>query len=160
MERVGIFGAKFAVWGGVYGFVAPGLRYMLVGTGGGASHVGGGPHAGLATVGVVAMFASCCACCPTVVHRAVISCAMLEIFLFNSVVLMLDAWVRLERVLCIVVMLLLSSFSYALAASWYGLPPLFYDWRRIVHALAKWFLNSAQFLFRGERLVFQNGCGI
>ena len=58
MAGVGIVGAKFAVWGGVYRFVAPGLRYMLVGTGGGASRVGGVLHAGLATVGVVAMFAS------------------------------------------------------------------------------------------------------
>ena len=62
----------------------------------------------LATVGVVVMFSSCCTCCPTVVRRAVISCAMLEIFLFNSFVLDLDAWVRVDRVLCSVVMLLLS----------------------------------------------------
>ena len=61
---VGIFGAKFAVWGGVYGFVAPGLRYMFVGTGGGAAHVGGALHAGLPTVGVVSIFAIFCACCP------------------------------------------------------------------------------------------------
>ena len=81
MASVVIVGAKFAVWGGVYGFVAPGLRYMLVGTVGGAAHVSGAPHAGLPTVGVVAMFASCCACHPTAVRRAVISCAMLEIFL-------------------------------------------------------------------------------
>ena len=51
--------------GGVYDFVAAGLRYMLVRTGGGAAHFGGELHAGLATVGVVAMFASCCTCCPT-----------------------------------------------------------------------------------------------
>ena len=59
---VGVVGAKFAVRGGVYDFVAPGLRYMLVGTGGGAAHVGGALHSGLVTVGVVAMFASFCAC--------------------------------------------------------------------------------------------------
>ena len=34
-------GAKFSVCGGVYGDVAPGLRYMFVGTCGGAAHVGG-----------------------------------------------------------------------------------------------------------------------
>ena len=34
-------GAKFAVCWGVYGAVAPGLRYIFVGTGGGAAHVGG-----------------------------------------------------------------------------------------------------------------------
>ena len=96
--------------GGVYGFVAPGLRYMLIGTGGGAAHVGGAPNAGVATVGVVAMFASCCTCCPTVVRRAVILRAMLEIFLFNSVVLELDPWVRLARVLCRLVMLSLPFF--------------------------------------------------
>ena len=144
---MGIFGAKFAVWGGLYGFVAPGLSYMLVGTGGGAAHVCWSPYAGLATVDVVAMFASYCACCPTVVRRAVISCAILEIFLFNSLVLALDAWVRLARVFCSVVILLLSLFSYALAAPWYGLPQLFPDWRRIMYASAKWFLNSAQFFF-------------
>ena len=88
---VGIVGANFSVWGSVYGFVAPGLRYMLVGTGGGASNVVGSLHTGLATVGVVVMFASCCACCSTVVCRAVISCAMLAIFLLNSLVLALDA---------------------------------------------------------------------
>ena len=89
MAGVGIVGAKLAAGGGggVYGFVAPGLMYMLVGTGSGAAHVGEEPHSGLATVGLVAMFASCCACCPTVVHRGVISCAMLEKELFNSVVL-------------------------------------------------------------------------
>ena len=102
---VGIVGANLSVWGSVYGFVAPGLRYILVGTGGGAAHIGGALHYGLATVGVVAMFASCYACLPTVVRRAVISCAMLEIFLFNSFVLALDAWVRLARVLCITMML-------------------------------------------------------
>ena len=66
MAGVLLVGANFAVCGGVYGAVAPGLRYMFVGTGGGAVHVGGALHAGLATVGVVAMFASCWACCPTV----------------------------------------------------------------------------------------------
>ena len=79
--------------------------------------------------------------------RAVISCAMLEIFLFNSFVLALDAWVRLARVLCSVVMLSLSSFLYALVAPWYGLPPFFPNWRRTVYASEKLFLNSAQFLF-------------
>ena len=78
---------------------------MLVGTGGSASHVCGALHAGLATVGVVAMFAICCACFPNGVRRAIISCAMLEILLFNSLVLELDAWVRLARVLCSVVIL-------------------------------------------------------
>ena len=102
--------AKFAVCGGVYGFAAPGLRYMFVGTGGAAAHVGGALHSELATVGVMDMFASCWSCCPTVVRRAVISCAMLEIFLFKSFVLVLDAWVRLAKVLCSVVMLSLSSF--------------------------------------------------
>ena len=86
-----LVGAKFSDCGGVYGDVVPGLRYMLVGTGGGAAHVGGALHAGFSTIGVVAMFASRWACCPTVVLRAVVSCAMLEIFLFNSLVLALDA---------------------------------------------------------------------
>ena len=120
---------------------------MLVGTGGGAAHVGGAFHYGLSTVGVVAMFASYCDCFPTVVRRSVISCAILEIFLFNSLVLVLDAWVRLAKVLCSVVMLLFSSFSYAFAAPWYGLLPLCPDCRQTMYALAKWFLNSAQFLF-------------
>ena len=80
-------------------------------------------------------------------RRAVISEAMLDLVLFNLVVLALDAWVRLARVLCSVVMLSLSSFSYVLAAPWYGLPPLCPDWRRTMYASAKWFLNSAQFLF-------------
>ena len=82
MAGGGIRGAKLAGGGGAYGFVAllVGLRYMLVGTVGGAAHAGGETHAGVATVGVVAMFASCCACCPTVVRRAVISVAMLEFF--------------------------------------------------------------------------------
>ena len=97
--------------------VVPGLSYMFVGTGGGAAHVGGALHAGFSTVGVVAMFASFWACCPTVVRRAVISCSMLEIFLFNSLVLELDAWVKLANVLCNVVMLSLSS-SYTFAAPW------------------------------------------
>ena len=44
MDSVVIVGAKFAVYGGVYGFVVPGLRYMFVGTGGGAAHVGGALH--------------------------------------------------------------------------------------------------------------------
>ena len=44
--------------GGVYGAVAPGLRYMFVGTGGGAAHVGGAIYAGFATGVVVDMFAS------------------------------------------------------------------------------------------------------
>ena len=44
-------GEKFAVCGSVYGFVSPVLRYMFVGTGGGADHVGGALHAGLATNG-------------------------------------------------------------------------------------------------------------
>ena len=147
MAAVVIVGAKLAVCGGVYGFVAPGLRYMLVGTSGGAAHVGGALHAGLATVGVVAIFAICWACCPTVVRRAVISCAMLEIFLFNSFVLALDAWVRLAKVLCSVVMLSLSLFSYEFSAPWYGLPPLFPDWRWTMYSSEKWFLNSDQFLF-------------
>ena len=82
---------------------------MFVGTSGGAANVGGALHSGFATIGVVVMFASCWSCCPTVVRRAVISCAMLEIFLFNSLVLALDAWVKLDNVLCNVVMLLLSS---------------------------------------------------
>ena len=81
MAGVGIVGAKLAAGGrGVYGFVAPGLRYILVGTGGGDAHVGGEPHYGVPTVGVVAMFVSCCVCCPTVVCRSVISCAMLDFF--------------------------------------------------------------------------------
>ena len=137
-------GAKFAVCGGVYGDVVPGLRYIFVGTGGGTAHVGGALHAGFSTVGAVAMFASCWACCPTVVRRAVISCAMLEIFLFNSLVLTLDAWVKLANFLCNMVMLSLSSL-YTFAAPWYGLPPLFPDWRRTMYALAKCILNSAQF---------------
>ena len=53
-----LVGTKFAVCGGVYGAVAPGLRYMFVGTGGGAAHVGGSLNDGFATVGVVDMFAS------------------------------------------------------------------------------------------------------
>ena len=137
MAAVMFVGAKFSVCGGVYGFVAPGLRYIFVGTGGGAAHVGGELHAGLATVGVVDMFASCWVCCPTVVRRAVISCAMLEIFLFNSLVLALDAWVRLTNVLCSVVMLPVSSFSYLFVAPWYGLLPLCPDWRRTMYASAK-----------------------
>ena len=142
-------GAKFAVCGGVYGAVAPGLSYMFVGTGGGFAHVGGALHAGFATVGVVAMFTNCWSCCPTVVRRAVISCAMLEMFLFTSLVLALDAWVKLANVLCNVVMLSLSS-SYIFAAPWYGLPPLCLYWRRTTYALAKCVLNSAQFLFSVE----------
>ena len=39
-----IVGAKFAVYWDVYGFIVPGLRYMFVGTGGGAAHVGGALH--------------------------------------------------------------------------------------------------------------------
>ena len=112
----------------MYGAVVPGLRYMLVGTGGGAAHVGRALHAGFATVGVVAMFSSCWACFPTVVCRAIISCAMLKTFLFNSLVLVLDAWVKLANVLCNVVILSLSSL-YKFAAPWYGLPPLCPDWR-------------------------------
>ena len=54
-----IVGEKFAVCGGVYEAVAPGLRYVFVGTDGGADHVGGALHAGFSTVGVVAMFACC-----------------------------------------------------------------------------------------------------
>ena len=119
---------------------------MLVGTGDGAANVGGALHTGFATVGVVAMFSSCWDCCPTLVRRAVISCAMLEIFLFNSLVLTLDAWVKLANVLCNMVMLSLSSF-YTFAAPWYGLPPLCLDWRRTMYALTKCFWNSAQFLF-------------
>ena len=97
--------------------IAPGLSYIFVGTGGSAAHVGGALHAGFVTVGVVAMFASCWACCPTVARRAVISYAMLEIFLFNSLVLVLDAWFNLANVLWRVVMLSLSS-SYKFAAPW------------------------------------------
>ena len=70
---VGIVGAKLDAGGGVYGFVSLWLRYMLFGAGDGAAHAGGEPHAGVATVGVMAMFSCCCACCPTVVRRAVIS---------------------------------------------------------------------------------------
>ena len=139
-------GAKFSDCGGVYGDVVPGLRYMLVGTGGGAAHVGGALHAGFSTIGVVAMFASRWACCPTVVLRAVVFCAILEIFLFNSLMLALDAWVHLANVLCNMVMLSLSS-SYTFAAPWYGLLPLCPDWRHTMYALAKCVLNSAQFLF-------------
>ena len=62
VDGVVIAGAKFSVCGGVYGFVAPRLSYMLVGTGGGAAHVGGALHDGLSTVGVVAMFAIYFAC--------------------------------------------------------------------------------------------------
>ena len=102
----------------MYWAVAPGLRYMFVGTGGGAAHFVGALHDGFATVSVVAICARFWACCPTVVRRAVISCAMQEIFLFNSLVLELDAWVRLAKVLCNVVMLSLSS-SYTFAAPWY-----------------------------------------
>ena len=130
MAGGGIVGAKLAAGGGAYGFVAPlaGLSYMLVGTVCGAAHAGGEPHAGVATFGVVAMFASCCACCPTVVCRAVISEAMLEFFLFNSMMLVLDAWVMLARLLFSVVMLSLSFFSYELAAPWYKLPPIRSKW--------------------------------
>ena len=141
-----LVGAKFYVCGGVYGSIAPGLRYMFVGTGVGATHVGGAIHYGFATVGVVSMFAICWACCPTVVCRAIISCTMLEIFLFNSLVLALDACVRLAKVLSKVVMLSLSSF-YTFAALWYGLPPLCPDCRQTIYASAKWVLNSALFLF-------------
>ena len=105
IPTVMLVGAKFAVCGGVYGDVAPGLRSIFVGTGGGAAQVGGALQAGFVYVGVVAMFASCWACCPTVVSRAVISCAMPEIFLFSSLVLALDVCVRLAKVLCNVVML-------------------------------------------------------
>ena len=47
-------GANFSVCGGVYVAVAPGLRYMFVGTGGRVAHVGGELHAVFATVAVVA----------------------------------------------------------------------------------------------------------
>ena len=99
-----------------------------------------------AKFGVVAIFASCWACCPTVVRRAVISCAMLEIFLFDSLVLALDAWVKLANVLCNVMMLSLS-YLYTFVAPWYGLPSLFPDWRWTMYASAKCVLNSAKFLF-------------
>ena len=89
-------------------------------------------------------------------RRAVISCAKLEIFFFNSFVLALDAWVRLAKVLCSVVMLLLSSFLYVFAAAWYWMPQLFPDWRRTMYASVKWFLNSALFLFSVENACYSN----
>ena len=48
--RCGIVGENNSVRGGVYGFLAPRLRYILVGTGGGAAHVCGALYAVLATV--------------------------------------------------------------------------------------------------------------
>lgn len=59
-----------------------GVRSILVGTAAGATQASGVPHTCVATVGVVAMLASWCACYyPTIIlRRAFISAAMFHNF--------------------------------------------------------------------------------